>query len=125
MKYYYEPPYYWEVTKANNANFNHPLYNKATLYLDDKIGIAVVQHRFNEKTKMMWWGPIDPWLIDEVTIQEGWDDWFHKNAQEPDKDGLYPTFTIREVMWAMRMKPLMRNAGEGKIKWRNKDVQKT
>ena len=118
MKYYYERPESWFYTQAITASFNHPLYNKGTLYDKDGRGLVIIQQRFNAKTKVMWWGPIDPWLVDTLTFKENWEKWFDQNAEEKDEDGLYPTFTIREVMWAMRMKPLKRQIFEGHIKWR-------
>ena len=118
MKYYYEKPTSWFYTQAIIAAFDHPLYNKATLYLRDNKGLVIIQQRFNAQTKVMWWGPIDPWLVDDLANQDNWKKWFDQNAKEKDKDGLYPTFTIREVMWAMRMKPLKREIFEGHIKWR-------
>ena len=90
---------------------DHPMYQKCTLYLKNGKGVAVVQKRFNSKTKTFWWGPIDPWLVDDISAQEAWPNWFDKNAEEPTYN-VYPSFTVRKVMWAMRMKPLPRESYE-------------
>ena len=105
MRYHYEPP-----LLIGNAvepyRAKHPLYSKCTLFEKDGIGFAVVQLRFNEKTKLFWWSEIDSWLIDSIQKADGFKRYFEKNAERPDKDGLYPTVNVRKVMWALRMKPL-------------------
>lgn len=111
MKYYYERPQTWTMFSAMVHECDHPVYSKCTLYLKDGRGVAIVQKRFNKQSKMFWWGPIDPWLVDDISSQAGWSEWFDKNAEEPD-DHIYPTFTIRKVMWALRMKPLPRESYE-------------
>lgn len=105
MMYHYEPPEHWSVNKGQVYKCDHPLYSQCTLYSKDGVGLAVVQERFNGKTKMSWLGPIDPWLVDDIASQPGWIDFFADHAKAPE-NGLYPTTTIRKVMWALRMKPL-------------------
>lgn len=114
MMYFYEKPDDWERGSALVVKSNHPLYNKCTLYMSDDIFrfVAIVQQRFNPVMKTTWWGPVDPWLADDITHQRGWCDWLEEHALEADKDGLYPTYTIRKVMWALRMKPLRREIWE-------------
>ena len=111
MKYYYERPETWTVNSGTIHTCDHPIYSKCTLYLKDGRGVAIVQKRFSKKTKTFWWGPIDPWLVDDISSQKGWANWFDKNADGPIDD-IYPTFTIRKVMWALRMKPLPRDPYE-------------
>ena len=36
---------------------------------------------------------------------------FEERAGEP-KDGIYPTMTVRQLMWALKMKPLKRERWE-------------
>lgn len=117
MRYYYERPEEWTMVEGLTLTFQHPLYNKATVYTNEEKGIAVVQQRFNQANKVTWWGPIDPWLVDDIASQPDFDNWFRKHADGKDENGLYPTFTVRELMYAMKMKPLKREIFED-VHWR-------
>lgn len=75
------------------------------------MGLAVIQQRYNPLTKYTWWTEIDPWLTDELYLRQGFSDYFHKYAAEP-VDDLYPTVTIRQIMWALKMKPIKRERWE-------------
>ena len=33
-------------------------------------GLAVIQQRYDENTKITWWGEIDPWLTDSLYLHE-------------------------------------------------------
>ena len=111
MRYFYERPENWERTKGVTHVCDHPLYSSCTLYSDGSKGLAVIQQRFNSKTKMTWWGPIDPWLVDDLYSQPKWSEWFDQHA-DSGTDGIFPTFTIRQVMYALKMKPLKRHIWE-------------
>lgn len=74
--------------------------------------LCVIQQRFNEKSKSTFWGPIDPWLTDKIYLHEGFVEYFRENAKRKNKDGLYPTVTVRKLMWALRMKPLKKERWE-------------
>ena len=39
-------------------------------------------------------------------------EYFRENAKRKNKDGLYPTVTVRKLMWALRMKPLKKERWE-------------
>ena len=114
MKYYYEKPSEW-VGAGKIYSCNHPLYNRCTLYLKGTKGLAVIQERYNEKTKVRWWSSVDPWLAGDIYFSESFDEFFEENAGEPDENGLYPTVTIRKIMWALRMKPLRKERWENDI----------
>ena len=75
-------------------------------------GLAVIQQRFNEKSRATFWGPIDPWLTDKIYLHKGFLEYFRENAKRKNKDGLYPTVTVRKLMWALRMKPLKKERWE-------------
>lgn len=111
MRYYYQKLDNYIVTKGHTYKCNHPLYDTCTLYLDGDFGLAVIQERFNSTLKTSWWSAIDPWLIDDIFNQPGFADYFNKNSEEC-RDGLYPTVTVRQIMWALRMKPLAKEAWE-------------
>lgn len=65
----------------------------------------MIQQRYDDKTKRTWWGEIDPWLTDAIYTNPHFFGYFQKRAGLPE-DSLYPTVTIRQIMWALRMKPL-------------------
>lgn len=91
---------------------NHPLYNSCTLYSSGKIGLAVIQQRFDRKEKLTWWGKIDKELVDDIFEHPDFETFYFNFAAEPDSSGLYPTVTVRQVMWALRMKPLPKQRWE-------------
>lgn len=90
---------------------NHPLYNACTLYSLGPIGLAVVQQRFDPKSKMYRWTAIDADLADDIYKEKGFKAYFEKNAKKPVL-GLYPTVAVRQIMWALRMKPLPKEIWE-------------
>ena len=88
---------------------NHPYYDNCTLFckedLTDFKGFAVVQERFDPKSKIFWWGPIDMKLENDILNNKLYPDYFEKHAELP-VNGLYPTINIRKVMWALKMRPM-------------------
>ena len=114
MKYYYEKPNEW--TGAGIVyRCNHPMYNSCTLFKMEGKGLAVIQERWHEKTKARWWAAIDPWLAGDISCNSGFMDFFSRNADFPDENGIYPTFPVRKVMWELRMKPLRKEVWENWI----------
>lgn len=114
MKYYYKKSDEW-VGAGETYICNHPRYNRCTLFRNGGRGFAVIQEKFNEKTKARWWGPLEPWLAGDIYFSAGFHELFEKTAAEPDENGLYPTVTVREIMWKLRMKPLRREYWEEAI----------
>ena len=106
MRYYYEPPADYTVTKGRTITCDEKLYSKCTLYEINGRGLCVVQLRFNEKLKVFYYGPIDPWLIDDIFSKERFPEIFSEFALEPDSNGRYPVMEVRKLMWKLRMKPL-------------------
>ena len=90
---------------------NHPLYNKCTLYSWGEFGLAVVQQRYNEHEKISWWGPIDPWLSNDIHAEPKFREYFNTHADLP-KDGIYPTVEVRKLMYALDMKPMKKEIWE-------------
>lgn len=111
MKYFYEPPKIWEPMYGQVYICNHPLFKKATLYEIKEKGLCVIQQRFDPDTKKFWWGSIDPWLANDIYLAKGFLNYFREKAGTC-KDGLYPTVTVRQIMWALRMKPLRKEYWE-------------
>ena len=90
---------------------NHPVYDTCTLYFHKEKGLAVIQQRFNRKLKATFWTAIDRELAKEIADHEKFQAYFEEKANYP-KDGLYFTVTIRQVMWALKMKPLSKQPWE-------------
>ena len=86
-------------------------YSIYYLYLIKEKGLAVIQQRYNPHNKTTWWSEIDMWLIDDLYLQPGFKTYFDAMSGSPT-DGLYPTVTIRQIMWALRMKPLPKQRWE-------------
>ena len=89
----------------------HPVYNRCTLFAESGKGLAVIQQRYNKQYKTTWWDKIDPWLTDITYLNPGFKELFDKRAGEC-QNGVYPTITIRQLMWALKMKPLPKERWE-------------
>lgn len=109
MRYHYEKPEVYSSMYGITYSCNHPVYNKCTLYLIGKRGLAVIQQRCEDKRT--WWSEIDPWLTDTLYLHPKFKEFFDKRSGEPIND-LYPTVTIRQLMWALKMKPIPRERWE-------------
>ena len=105
MKYHYTPPTEYEMTHGELYFCNHPLYKTCTLYRKDQYGLAVIQERYNENLRAFFWTSIDPWLVDDIYNQPKFAQYFSEKA-EKCQDGIFPTVKVRQIMWALRMKPL-------------------
>lgn len=111
MRYHYEKPPIYLSKYGVTYLCSHPVYNKCTLFEIDNMGLAVIQQRFDEDTKKTWWGEIDPWLTDPIYLHPKFKKFFDERAGERT-NGLYPTVTIRQIMWALKMKPISRERWE-------------
>ena len=87
------------------------VYNRCTLFKIDDKGLAVIQQRVDRDRKITWWSEIDPWLTDDLYLHPGFKRFFDERSGEC-VDGLYPTVTVRQIMWALKMKPLPRERWE-------------
>lgn len=111
MRYHYNKPDIFTSMYGRTYNSNHPIYDTCTLYEIGNKGLAVVQQRFDRHTKSTRWTEIDPWLTDDIYLHPDFEEYFYKRAKECT-DGIYPTVTIRQIMWALKMKPLPRQRWE-------------
>lgn len=113
MRYFREPKTKgrWPV-HGKPYECNHPMYNSCTLYLLDGKGLAVVQQRFNPTRKLFWYGPIDMDLVDDIFNQEEFKFYFNTHCGDKNEDGYFPTVNVRQVMYALHMKPLKRQYWE-------------
>lgn len=111
MRYHHNKPSIFRSMYGETYICEHPVYNKCTLFEIDDKGLAVIQQRFDEQTKTTWWDEIDSWLTDAIYLNPKFKAYFDERASECT-DGLYPTVTIRQIMWALKMKPLKRERWE-------------
>lgn len=111
MRYHFKKPDYYLAAYGETYICDHPVYDRCTLYREDSIGLAVIQQRHDDSSKHTWWSEIDPWLIDALYLQPGFYEFFKERART-SKNGLFPTVTIRQIMWALKMKPLKRERWE-------------
>ena len=112
MRYHFEAPETYTTQYGKSYACDHPVYTSCTLYQIHERGLAVIQQRYDPKTKATTWGKIDPALVDVIYLHPGFWAFFDKRAAEPDEDGIYPTVTIRQIMWALKMKPLKKERWE-------------
>lgn len=111
MRYHYEKPTIYSSLYGHTYSCNHPVYNNCTLYKIGTKGLAVIQQRYDEKSKSTYWTDIDPWLTDTLYLHTKFKEFFDKRSGECVED-LYPTVTIRQIMWALKLKPLPRERWE-------------
>jgi hypothetical protein len=90
---------------------DHPVYDKCTLFQIGSRGLAVIQQRYDSETKHTYWGEIDPWLTDDLYLHPNFKKFFEERSGECT-DGLYPTVTVRQMMWALKSKPLPKERWE-------------
>ena len=111
MRYHYEKPTVYTSLYGSTYECEHPVYDKCTLYLIDNMGLAVIQQRYEPKTKSTSWGEIDPWLTDDLYLHPRFKEFFLDRSSKAE-NGLYPTVTIRQIMWSLKMKPLPKQRWE-------------
>ena len=111
MRYHYEKPNVYLSMYGSTYICDHPVYDKCTLFKKENKGLAVIQQRFDPDTKSTFWGEIDPWLTDVLYLHPKFDGYFEDRSSECTDD-LYPTVTIRQIMWALKLKPIPKNRWE-------------
>ena len=111
MRYHYTKPDLYTHTYGKTYECNHPVYLACTLYKIGQNGLAVIQQRYDYKTKTTYWTDIDPWLVDAIYLHPKFKEYFDERACKEVLD-LYPTVTIRQIMWALKMKPIPRERWE-------------
>lgn len=111
MRYHYEKPTRYFSMYGTTYSCNHPIYDECTLYQVGSRGLAVIQQRFDSDTKKTWWGKVDPWLTDALYLHPKFGEFFNDRSGE-GLDGLYPTVTVRQIMWALKLKPIRKERWE-------------
>lgn len=111
MRYHYEKPVLYSSRYGLTYSCEHPVFDSCTLFQIGKRGLAVIQQRYDPETKHTWWTEIDDWLTDALYLHPKFKTFFDDRSGECT-DGLYPTVTIRQIMWALKMKPLPKERWE-------------
>lgn len=111
MRYHYEKPAIYLSKYGPTYECDHPVYDKCTLFKIGDRGLSVIQQRYDDISKQTWWNEIDPWLTDDLYLHPRFKEFFDSRSGECT-DGLYPTVTIRQIMWALKMKPLKKERWE-------------
>lgn len=109
MRYHYEKPSIHSSVYGSLYLCDHPVYNRCTLFTIGDKGLAVIQQR--QYKKFTYWSEIDPWLVDDLYLHPNFKEFFKSVAGECT-DGLYPTVTIRQLMWGLKIKPIKRQEWE-------------
>ena len=111
MRYHFSKPETAASAYGEIFRCAHQVYDRCTLYRIGGRGLAVIQQRFDEKTKRTYWTEIDSDITDAIYLNRRFRAYFEKRADEM-RGGLYPTVTVRQIMWALRMKPLKKERWE-------------
>lgn len=111
MRYHYEKPSIYRSMYGKLYICNHPVYSRCTLFQIGDKGLAIIQQKFDPATKSTRWGEIDSWLTDDIYLHPNFKEYFDKRAGTCT-DGLYPTVTVRQIMWALKMKPIRKERWE-------------
>lgn len=111
MRYHYNKPAIYLSMYGKLYICDHPVYSRCTLFEQNGKGLAVIQQRHDKESKTTWWTELDPWLTDDLYLHPKFNEFFDKRAGECT-DGLYPTVTVRQIMWALKMKPIPRERWE-------------
>lgn len=101
MKYYYKKPTECVPTYGRVVTAHGEVYRHYTLYFKDGIGLGVIQQKFDTENLCCWWDCIDPWLANDIYLNPNFEDYFEQHATAD-----IPILRVRQVMWALRMKPL-------------------
>ncbi len=111
MRYHFEKPKIYSSMYGEEYICDHPVYARCTLFKIGDKGLAVIQQRYDEEIKITWWGDLDPWITDKLYLHPKFKEYFDRKAGVCT-NGLYPTVTVRQIMWALRMKPLKKELWE-------------
>lgn len=111
MRYHYEKPIVYSSMYGVVHECNHPVYNKCTLFTVGDSGLAIIQQRYDPHTKTTRWTEIDPWLTDCLYLHPKFKKFFEERSGK-SINGIYPTVTIRQIMWALKIKPIPRERWE-------------
>lgn len=111
MRYHFEKPPIYLSMYGRGYVCDHLVYDSCTLFEIEEKGLAVIQQRFDPETKSTCWTEIDSYLNDAIYLHPKFKAFFDERGGDC-VDGIYPTVTIRQLMWALKMKPLPKQRWE-------------
>ena len=111
MRYHFKKPSIFSSLYGRTYICDHPVYNRCTVYEIGDKGLAVIQQRFDPSDKSTKWTEIDPWFTDALYLHPKFKEFFDERSGEKIGD-IYPTVTLRQIMWALKMKPLKKERWE-------------
>ena len=79
MRYHYEKPDSYRSRYGRVYTYNHPVYDRSTLFEIGDKGLPVIQQRYDERYKVTYWSEVDPWLTDELYLHSKFKDFFSMN----------------------------------------------
>ena len=85
MRYFYEKPERYKSTYGNTYGCDHPVYDVCTLFKIGKKGLAVIQQRYCQETKRIYWAKIDSWLTDTIYLHPKFKTFFDERAGESQR----------------------------------------
>ena len=111
MRYHTTAPDIYYAMYGETYICEHPVYSRCTLFKIGDKGLAVIQQFYDTDTKHTWWQDIYPWLANAIYLHPKFKEYFDDRSGVCT-DGLYPTVSVRQIMWALKMKPLKRERWE-------------
>jgi len=118
MRYHYKKPSIYLSMYGKLYICDHPVYESCTLFKINNNGLAVIQQRFDSDIKSTWWSEVDAWITDELYLHPDFKEYFNERSGYCT-NGIYPTVTLRQIMWALKMKPIKRERWETVFDRRN------
>lgn len=82
MRYHYDKPDHYTSMYGQIYICNHPVYSRCTLYKIGDDGLAVIQQRYDTRSKCTLWTEIDPWLVDTLYLHSGFKKFFDERSGE-------------------------------------------
>ena len=76
MLYHYEKPTIYLSMFGKTYICDHPIYSRCTLFQRNNKGLAVIQQRFDSKTKSTFWNEIDEWLTNDIYLYPKFKEYF-------------------------------------------------
>lgn len=111
MRYHFIKPANYVPLFGETYFCDHPVYDRCTVFKIENKGLAVIQQRFNKEQKSTYWSEIEPWIANAIYSNPNFKSYFDTRASEMN-NGLYPTVAVRQIMWALKMKPLKKQRWE-------------